>query len=88
VIYYPLFSEGWALYGESPLLALETDVYKNNPLQKYGMLKWQIWRAIRLIVDTGLHYKGKVENSFTGLATNLFERQLQHWQVFLIVPNP
>ena len=58
VTYYPLFSEGWALYAENPLLGLETDVYKNNPLQKYGMLKWQIWRAIRLIVDTGLHYKG------------------------------
>ena len=58
--YYPLFSEGWALYAENPLLGLETDVYKNNPLQKYGMLKWQIWQAIRLIVDTGLHYKGKV----------------------------
>lgn len=57
--YYTFFSEGWALYAENPLLALGTDVYQDNPLQKYGMLKWQIWRAIRLIVDTGLHYKGK-----------------------------
>ena len=57
--YYTIFSEGWALYAENPLLAYDTDVYQDNPLQKYGMLKWQIWRAIRLIVDTGLHYKGK-----------------------------
>ncbi|XP_028411285.1 uncharacterized protein LOC114533864 [Dendronephthya gigantea] len=57
-VHYPSFSEGWALYAEYPLLALETDTYENNALQKYGMLKWQIWRAIRLIVDTGLHYTG------------------------------
>jgi hypothetical protein len=59
---YPLFSEGWALYAENPLIALESDAYENNPLQKYGMLKWQIWRALRLIVDTGLHYKGNLES--------------------------
>jgi hypothetical protein len=34
------------------------DTYDGHPLQKYGMLKWQIWRALRLIVDTGLHFKG------------------------------
>ena len=35
-----------------------SDVYDENPLRFYGMLKWQIWRALRLIVDTGLHFKG------------------------------
>jgi len=34
------------------------DTYKDYPLQRFGMLKWQVWRALRLIVDTGLHYKG------------------------------
>ncbi|XP_031560462.1 uncharacterized protein LOC116296565 [Actinia tenebrosa] len=56
--YYTAFTEGWALYAENPLITEETDTYDNLPLQKYGMLKWQIWRALRLIVDTGLHYKG------------------------------
>jgi len=55
---YIAFSEGWALYAEYPLIANETDVYKDKPLRRYGMLKWQIWRALRLIVDTGLHFKG------------------------------
>lgn len=56
--YYTAFTEGWALYAENPLIAEETDAYDNDPLQLYGMLKWQIWRALRLMMDTGLHYKG------------------------------
>ena len=58
VTHYPLFTEGWALYAENPLLSQETSIYEDHPLQKYGMLKWQIWRALRLIVDTGLHHRG------------------------------
>ncbi|KAK3717884.1 hypothetical protein QZH41_014888, partial [Actinostola sp. cb2023] len=56
--YYTAFTEGWALYAENPLIAEDTNTYANEPMQKFGMLKWQIWRAIRLIVDTGLHFKG------------------------------
>ncbi|XP_048584057.1 uncharacterized protein LOC5511190 [Nematostella vectensis] len=56
--YYTAFTEGWGLYAENPLIAEDTDTYKDNPMQRFGMLKWQLWRAIRLIVDTGLHYKG------------------------------
>ncbi|XP_066933605.1 uncharacterized protein [Clytia hemisphaerica] len=58
ITYYSAFTEGWALYAENPLLAVETDLYKNEPLQEYGMIKWQIWRALRLVVDTGLHFRG------------------------------
>lgn len=56
--YYTAFLEGWALYAENPLISDYTDVYDGEPMKKYGMLKWQIWRAVRLIVDTGLHYTG------------------------------
>ncbi|EDO43630.1 predicted protein [Nematostella vectensis] len=55
---YTAYSEGWGLYAENPLIAADADVYQVNKLQKFGMLKWQIWRALRLIVDTGLHHKG------------------------------
>ncbi|KXJ22654.1 hypothetical protein AC249_AIPGENE26565 [Exaiptasia diaphana] len=58
VSYYTAFTEGWALYAERVLISQETNIYDNLPLQKYGMLKWQIWRALRLIMDTGLHYRG------------------------------
>lgn len=33
------------------------DLYKNQPLRRYGVIKSQIWRALRLIVDTSVHYK-------------------------------
>ncbi|EDO31412.1 predicted protein [Nematostella vectensis] len=56
--YYTAFTEGWGLYSENPLISDDTDTYKDNMLQRYGMLKWQVWRAVRLIVDTGLHYRG------------------------------
>ncbi|EDO42149.1 predicted protein [Nematostella vectensis] len=61
ISYYTAFTEGWALYAENPLINSETDTYSDQPLQKYGMLKWQIWRALRLIMDTGLHYKDKLD---------------------------
>ncbi len=37
-----MFVEGWALYGENPLLSDDVDLYKDNLLQKYGMFKWQV----------------------------------------------
>ena len=40
--YYTAFTEGWALYGENPLIAVDTDTYKDEPMQRFGMLKWQV----------------------------------------------
>ncbi|MEO9468126.1 DUF885 domain-containing protein [Parasphingorhabdus sp.] len=49
------YGEGWALYSE--LLAKEMGAYE-NPYSDFGRLTTEIWRAIRLVVDTGLHAKG------------------------------
>ena len=40
--YYTFFTEGWGLYSENPVIATDTDTYKDHPMQRFGMLKWQV----------------------------------------------
>ncbi|MGA0607426.1 DUF885 domain-containing protein [Phenylobacterium sp. VNQ135] len=47
------YSEGWALYSEQ--VALEMGVYKDDPLGELGQIQASLFRAARLVVDTGLH---------------------------------
>ncbi len=49
------FVEGWGLYAES--LGSDLDMYK-DPYSKYGQLTYEMWRAIRLVLDTGIHSMG------------------------------
>ena len=54
--FYPhAFGEGWGLYAEK--LGIEMNIYE-TPYDHFGRLSYEMWRAVRLVIDTGIHYQG------------------------------
>lgn len=74
-LYLSAYGEGWGLYSE--FLADEMGMYR-TPYEKFGQLTYEMWRACRLVVDTGIHAKGwtreqVVEYMSTNTALSLHE---------------
>jgi uncharacterized protein (DUF885 family) len=81
--YLSAYGEGWALYCEK--LGLEMGMYK-TPYDRFGMLGYQIWRAARLVIDTGLHTQGWTRaralaylRSFTALPEHEIETEVDRY---------
>ncbi|GGW77234.1 hypothetical protein GCM10007391_07740 [Alteromonas halophila] len=52
---FTVFTEGWGLYSER--LGYDMGLY-TDPYSRFGQLTYDMWRSVRLVVDTGIHYMG------------------------------
>jgi uncharacterized protein (DUF885 family) len=81
--YISAYGEGWALYCEK--LGLEMGLYE-TPYDRFGMLGYQIWRAARLVIDTGIHSQGwtreqaiKYLHDYTALPEHEIETEVDRY---------
>jgi len=66
--YISAYGEGWGLYAEK--LGVEMDIYE-TPFEHFGRLSYEMWRACRLVIDTGIHSLGWTrEQALDFLASN------------------
>ena len=84
--HFSSYSEGWALYAER--LAWEAGLYEGLPMRDFGRLAEEMKRAVRLVVDTGAHYKQwPLEQSIAYMTANTpmapadIERQITRYYV-------
>ena len=83
---FSAYSEGWALYAER--LAFEAGLYEGMPMRNFGRLAEEMKRAVRLVIDTGAHYKRwPLEQSIAYMTENTpmapadIERQVMRYYV-------
>ena len=81
--YISAYGEGWALYTET--LGEDMGMY-DTPYERFGMLSYQMWRAARLVVDTGIHAQGwsrdRAQRYFhdnTALSTHEIETEVDRY---------
>ncbi len=84
---YSAYSEGWALYSER--LAFEAGLYEGMPMRDFGRLSEEMKRAVRLVVDTGMHaMQWPLEKSIAYMTDNTpmapadIKRQIERYYVY------
>ena len=86
---FTAYSEGWGLYSE--VLAREIPGTYIDPYNRFGQLTSEIWRAIRLVVDTGLHAKGWTEQQaidyFMQNSPEPLESVISEIQRYIVMPG-
>jgi uncharacterized protein (DUF885 family) len=84
------FAEGWGLYAESLPVGRAMGFYE-DPYQRFGQLNAELWRAIRLVVDTGLHAKGwsrqQVLDYMYANSATLETRAVSEAERFMAIPG-
>jgi hypothetical protein len=84
------YAEGWALYSE--WLAREMPGTYRDPYSRFGRLGSEIWRAIRLVLDTGLHAKGWSEEQavecFLANSATTEAQARSEVRRYLVTPGP
>jgi uncharacterized protein (DUF885 family) len=84
------FAEGWGLYAESFAVGRAMGFYE-DPYQRFGQLNAELWRAIRLVVDTGLHAKGwsrqEVLDYMYANSATLDTRAVSEAERFMAIPG-
>ena len=73
IVRFSAYTEGWALYAEQ--VAAEIGVYEDDPFGRIGMLQSQLFRAARIVVDTGIHHKRwSLAQAVDWMVNNAFEQ--------------
>lgn len=87
LMFFSEFSEGWALYTEQ--VAAEMGMYENDPLSNLGRLQSELFRAARLVTDSGLHHKKWTREeaidymvSVTGNTRDYLTREVERYAVW------
>jgi len=84
------FAEGWGLYAESRAVGRAMGFYE-DPYQRFGQLNAELWRAIRLVVDTGIHAKGwsrqEVLDYMYANSATLDTRAVSEAERFMAIPG-
>jgi uncharacterized protein (DUF885 family) len=84
------FAEGWGLYAESLVVGRAMGFYE-DPFQRFGQLNAELWRAIRLVTDTGIHAKGwsreQVLDYMYANSATLDTRAVSEAERFMAIPG-